>query len=43
MPAALTSSASVITIRRICGRVAPTDESRPNCRVRSDTEMEKAL
>ena len=43
MPMALTASASKNTIRRSCFFVAPMEESRPNCFVRSDTEMAKAL
>ena len=43
MPTALTASASNSTILRSCFFVAPTEDSRPNCLVRSETEMENAL
>ena len=43
MPMALTANASNVTILLSCFLVAPTDESRPNCFVLSDTEIENAL
>ena len=43
IPMALTVNASNVTILLSCFLVAPTDESRPNCFVLSDTEMENAL
>jgi len=43
MPTALTASASNSTIFRSCFFVAPTEDNRPNCLVRSETEMENAL
>ena len=43
IPITPTSIASKITILRICFFVAPIEESRPNCFVLSDTEMENAL
>ena len=43
IPTTLTINASVITILLSCFFVAPTEERRPNCLVRSATEIEKAL
>ena len=43
MPTMLTASASNSTILRSCFLVAPTEDNRPNCLVRSETEMENAL
>ena len=43
MPTMLTASASNSTILRSCFFVAPTEDRRPNCFVRSETEMENAL
>ena len=43
IPTALTASASNSTILRSCFFVAPTEDRRPNCFVRSETEMENAL
>ena len=38
----LKRTASVNTAPRICFLVAPTEDSKPNCFVRSETEIEKA-
>ena len=43
IPTVLTHRASKSTMPRSCLRVAPMDASSPNCRVRSDTDMENAL
>ena len=43
MPTTLTNRASSRTILPSCRFVAPTEDRRPNCRVRSETEMAKAL
>ena len=43
MPMAAITPASQNTMERICRRLAPMEESRPNWRVRSATEMAKAL
>ena len=43
IPMAEITPASYSTDRRSWPRVAPTERNSPNCRVRSETEMEKAL
>ena len=43
IPMADSTAASYSTQWVSCRRVAPTEESRPNWRVRSETEMENAL
>ena len=43
IPIRLTANASNSTLLRSCRLVAPIEDSSPNCLVRSDTEIEKAL